>query len=621
MDSLLGKQLDEYRLEALLGQGGMARVYRGVDTALKRYVAIKVIDAQFRDDSEYARRFELEAQSLGQLNHPNVVQLYRYGRVGDVLYMAMSYIEGSDVKAALDDYHAMGEFMALDEALRILRESAQALDYVHSKNIIHRDIKPSNIMLAKDGTAVLTDFGLALMTQVGTMGEIFGTPQYLSPEQAISSAAVVPQSDLYSLGIIAYEMFTGQIPFDGDEPMTVAVMHMNDSPPAPRSFRPELTESVEAVLLKAIEKEPADRYQTGAEFVQALTAAVKGDSELKRRTSMPRLSIPQLVALEIEKNPLPPIPAAVTPVQKKSVEMPSITERAASTQAASSTTKPHIAAPTQPSTNPPGKPRTAAPPKMTTETKKAKPKSLMSYAPYALVGTIIALVLIIAALLLSGGNRPNLDATASAEAFILATSTEINIEASASAIAYATGLAQSQSSVPITVTPVSISTQNQSSDNSILQTAQAEAAQNLTQNAIANLPASTALPQSRTIELEFRWEKDDWLTIENLGSSPLNLALLSITSEESESHLLSGESFGDSFLLQAGQCVAFAKPNQVDRFEPDCVLADIIAIDNGPDRVWKESFNIYYLNRLNEQPIRTCDGRDANRCTVSIIVE
>lgn len=653
-DSLLGKQLEEYQLEKLLGQGGMARVYRALDTRLKRYAAIKVIDAQFREDSEYSRRFELEAQALGQLNHPNVVQLYRYGRVDDVLYMAMAYVEGSDVKAALDDYRAVGDYMALEEALRILRETAAALDYVHSRKIIHRDIKPSNIMLDKDGRALLTDFGLALMTQVGTMGEIFGTPQYLAPEQAISSAAVVPQSDLYSLGIIAYEMFTGQIPFDGDEPMTVAIMHMNDVPPAPRSLRPELSEAVEAVLLKQLEKEPENRYQTGAEFVQALEAAVKGDSELRRRTTMPRMSIPQLVALELEKNPLPPIPAAMTPPQKKSAEMPSITERAAK-DSVSDTTLPHTAPATQvkprqatelaPKASD-SSPRIAAAPRMTTEQAKvkAKPNPIMAYLPYAIGGTIFALVAIVVILFFVNGNNANPDALATAELTLNPTIDDPDFPATEAAEAAATGTAlaeaaiasqtsnafnssiqQTQDSLNGTATALALQatqlaeTQNAPTlDNSIVFQSQTEAAANIaTQNAIVIVPSATNAPQMA--ELSLTWRRDDWLLIENRSDAALDLRFLRLSNTGDNARTLTGESFGENVLLQRGQCVAFAKRNQADRLEPDCDLLAIVVIEEGRDRIWENHFSVSYENGLNPNPIVTCNRRD-EECEFGVVL-
>lgn len=312
-DSLIGQQLDEYRLEALLGQGGMARVYRGLDVRLKRWVAIKVIDAPFRADSDYTDRFEREAQAIAQLEHPHIVRLYRYGEVDGLLYMAMQYVEGSALDQVLASYREDNEFIELEEASLIVRGICSALDYAHSKGVIHRDVKPSNVMLNKEGSAILTDFGLALLTDVGTRGEIFGTPHYIAPEQAISSAGAVPQSDLYSVGVMLYEMFTGELPFDAAEPLDVAMLHMSESPPPPRKFRPDLTPALETVILNTLAKDPQQRYPTGVTLANALDRALSV-APAKTSPSPPprsRLSIPDRVAVSLARHPLPPVPAAV----------------------------------------------------------------------------------------------------------------------------------------------------------------------------------------------------------------------------------------------------------------------------------------------------------------------
>jgi serine/threonine protein kinase len=279
-DTLLGMQLDEYRLEAPLGKGGMGRVYRGRDVRLDRPVAVKVIEVSFRDDPDYIQRFQREAQSIARLDHPHVVSIYRYGEVDGVLYIAMQYIEGANLDFVLESYQRDKEFIENTDALRIVREAASALDYIHAQGIIHRDVKPANIMLAKeDARAILTDFGLALQIEVGTRGEIFGSPNYVAPEQAISSANAVAQSDLYSLGVIVYQMFTNQLPFKAKNPVDMAMMHMNRIPPLPRQLRPELSLDVETVILKMLEKRPQDRYQTGRTLYLALERACRSGSQ------------------------------------------------------------------------------------------------------------------------------------------------------------------------------------------------------------------------------------------------------------------------------------------------------------------------------------------------------
>ena len=274
-DAFIGKQLGEYRLEALLAQGGMARVYRAVDVRLKRYAVIKVIDPRFHNDPDYLMRFEREARAIARLDHPNIVRLYRFDKQEDWLYMAMQQVDGTDLGTVLTGYHADREFMEPADACRIIGEVCSALDYAHQKGIIHRDVKPANILLDRQARAFLTDFGLALMVDVGTRGEIFGSPHYIAPEQAMSSAKAVPQSDLYSIGVILFEMFTGNVPFNAAGPVDIARLHMSEPPPAPRAMRPEINPELEAVILKALAKSPEERYANGAALAEALEQSLK----------------------------------------------------------------------------------------------------------------------------------------------------------------------------------------------------------------------------------------------------------------------------------------------------------------------------------------------------------
>lgn len=322
-DSLIGRRLDEYRLENLLGMGGMARVYRGLDVRLNRWVAIKLIDKPFRADQDYTTRFEWEAQAIAQLEHPHIVRLYRYGEANGLLYIVLQYIEGLALNQILADYQAQGEFIEPEEASRITYEICSALDYAHSKGVIHRDVKPANIILNKQGSAILVDFGLALLTDRGTYGEAFGTPQYMAPEQAQSSTSVVPQSDLYAMGVILYKMFTGRAPFEAEDPLDVAILHLTQPPPSPREFRPDLDLALEAVILKALAKKPEERYATGMALARALDRALRIASAVRSASPPPtlsHLSIPERVRVGLAEHPLPPLPLASSELPPSLVE-------------------------------------------------------------------------------------------------------------------------------------------------------------------------------------------------------------------------------------------------------------------------------------------------------------
>ena len=275
-DPLIGKQLGDYVIKDVLGYGGMARVYRGYDARLDRFAAVKVIDAHLisgDDAEEYRERFLREARAIARLNHQRIVGIYQFGQVGVLYYMATVFIEGRDLRHILKDYAHQGKMMPQAQILSIIRDIAGALDYAHAGGVIHRDVKPSNIMVTSEGQAVLTDFGLALSVPEGTIGKTFGSVHYIAPEQAVSSAQAVPQSDLYSLGVVLYEMLTGRVPFDDPSTMSVALKHLTDAPPRPSAFNPHLSSEVEAVVMRTLAKEPRDRYPSGEALTQALAAA------------------------------------------------------------------------------------------------------------------------------------------------------------------------------------------------------------------------------------------------------------------------------------------------------------------------------------------------------------
>jgi hypothetical protein len=226
--------------------------------------------------------------------------------------MAMQYVEGADLRFVLHSYQADEEYMEPDDIVRIIREVCQALDYAHAKGVIHRDVKPSNILLDRTGWCYLADFGLALMVEVGTRGEVLGSPYYVAPEQALSSAAAGPQSDLYAVGVILYEMVTNNLPFEGESPLDVAMMHVHDVPLSPRQLRPEISPQLEAVILRAMAKIPEERFRSGAELASAVEEALRTAPVPAAAASLSG-TIPERVALEAAERSLPAMPAAALP--------------------------------------------------------------------------------------------------------------------------------------------------------------------------------------------------------------------------------------------------------------------------------------------------------------------
>lgn len=276
-DPLIGQQLGDYNIVSLLGRGGMARVYKGFDPKLERYAAVKVIDAHLAagsDAPEYRERFHREARAIARLRHPNIVSVYQFGEYNNLYYMAMMFIEGRDLTFVLRDHSHQKTRVSYGAVLRIARDIGSALDYAHREGVIHRDIKPSNIMVMSDGHAILTDFGLALSVPEGSIGNTFGSAHYIAPEQAVASNNAVPQSDLYSLAVVLYQMLAGRVPFDDPSAMSVAIKHLQDPPPPPSLINIELTAAVDSVLLKALQKQPDKRYPSGGALAIALEKAL-----------------------------------------------------------------------------------------------------------------------------------------------------------------------------------------------------------------------------------------------------------------------------------------------------------------------------------------------------------
>ena len=290
-DPLIGTRLGDYVLQNLMGRGGMARVYRGLDENLGRLAAVKVLDstAEVLQDERIVERFKLEARAIASFEHPNIVTIYQYGEADSLFFIAMKLVRGQTLSRLMRDYRRQTQFLPPQRVLEIVRDVCDALDYAHARGIIHRDIKPSNILFDENANnrAILTDFGLAM--EIGgdtTLGTAFGTPRYISPEQAVSSVQAVPQSDIYSLGVVVYEMLCGQAPFENDSPMSIALYHITSEPPKPRQFNPAIPVPVEKAVMRALEKEPDDRYPSAGAFYRALEAAY-----IQAEVDLPTLSV------------------------------------------------------------------------------------------------------------------------------------------------------------------------------------------------------------------------------------------------------------------------------------------------------------------------------------------
>jgi serine/threonine-protein kinase len=268
-----------YRVVAPIASGGMARVYRAYDPMLAREVAVKVVAREQQADPAFADRFRREAQAVAGLRHPHIVQVYDFGEDGAGFYMVMEFVAGRSLAQRLAELRRAGRPLPLAELLSILTQVAAALDYAHARGVVHRDVKPGNILLRGDASddAVLTDFGLALLlnhsSQV-TRGETFGTPEYIAPEQAMRSSAASPRSDIYSLGVVAYLLLSGELPFSGETPLDIAMQHVHAPPRALRAVDPSIAPEVEAVVLRALAKDPGERYARAGDFVGALRHAL-----------------------------------------------------------------------------------------------------------------------------------------------------------------------------------------------------------------------------------------------------------------------------------------------------------------------------------------------------------
>jgi serine/threonine protein kinase len=278
MPIVVGETLGAYRITEQLGQGGMATVFKAYHAALDRYVAIKALHPAFKEDVNFLARFQREARVVARLDHPNIVPIYDFSEHEGRPYLVMKYIEGETLKSRLGQRQ-----LTYAEIMGIVNAVGNALTYAHRQGILHRDVKPSNVLLAKDGQIYLADFGLARIASAGestlSSDMMLGTPQYISPEQAMGKRELDEGTDIYSFGVLLYELLVGKVPFSADTPYAIIHDHIYSPLPLPHSINAKISDDMERVLLKALAKDRADRYPTVVELVEAFKSACGGFEE------------------------------------------------------------------------------------------------------------------------------------------------------------------------------------------------------------------------------------------------------------------------------------------------------------------------------------------------------
>jgi len=291
---------NRYRVVRRIGSGGMADVWLAEDTHLQRQVALKILHRRFLQDQEFVGRFQREAEHAAGLTHPNIVAVYDRGSDGDVNYIAMRYVQGPTLKELID------RGLSPDQAVALVRQVLEGARFAHRNGIVHRDLKPQNVIVDEEGKAVVTDFGIARagVSDITQTGSVMGTPQYLSPEQA-QGFEVTPVSDLYSIGVILYEALTRRVPFEADSAVAIAMKQVAETPVRPSSINPQVSPALDAVVMRALEKEPGQRFQSADAFIAALDAALK-DPGVGRQTAAfaaapPVVATPEEEVLEERK--------------------------------------------------------------------------------------------------------------------------------------------------------------------------------------------------------------------------------------------------------------------------------------------------------------------------------
>ncbi|MDX1523913.1 MAG: protein kinase, partial [Anaerolineae bacterium] len=305
MSDLVGKTIGQYQIISEIGIGGMATVYKARQASVNRFVAIKVLPTQFARDPNFVKRFRHEAQAIAALEHVHILPLHDFGTEDGYTYMVMRYITGG----TLADY--MGRPMNYERVVKVIGDIARALDYAHQRGVIHRDVKPSNILIDEQGEPLLTDFGIAKVakgsnaTRITGTGLVLGTPEYIAPEQA-ENEEIDGRSDIYSLGVVMYELLTGRPPYQAHTPLAVVMMHVKDTlPPSPRSINPDIPEALESVVMKAMAKDPKERFQTAGEMADTLKQALRVIENPSTKTSIPGANLVTKKQMEADPSKSP----------------------------------------------------------------------------------------------------------------------------------------------------------------------------------------------------------------------------------------------------------------------------------------------------------------------------
>ncbi len=326
----IGRTLsNRYRIDTLLGQGGMSAVYKATDPNLRRSVAVKMIHPHLSGDSQFVNRFQEEAAAVAALNHPNIVQVYDFNNDNGVYYMVLSFIEGGTLQDLLNKLNKEKRHLDIKHAIKYTIDVCDGLGYAHQRGMIHRDIKPANIMIDHHDEAILADFGIVKI--VGSQGHtatgaVVGTARYMPPE-LVQSEKPNEGADIYSLGVTLFEMLSGRPPFMADSAITLMMMHLNEPVPDPRTLRPDVPQSLVNVLLKAMAKDRNQRYRSAAEFAAALREVL---SELETGIPAPRPVAAAPGSSGLSSTPPPParpVTGSYTPPPPSTGSMPRPTAR------------------------------------------------------------------------------------------------------------------------------------------------------------------------------------------------------------------------------------------------------------------------------------------------------